>query len=201
MLRAYPATSTRRLTALVAATVAAIAISACGSGDPVADVDSADETAQPVPKLPPGWKVERNEAGGFALGAPPGWQAKAQQTQTQLKSPDRLVVVTVTPDRSNELLEADLEELAESTGVQYGEQFEGFELDDTDRFEHRYDAYSVEATGSHDGVRQQIEVILLRRGRLVTFTGIVQRNERFGSGAWAPTIERVVRSIRSRPVG
>lgn len=178
-----------------------MAISACGSEAATEDVDTPAEVAQPVPELPAGWKVKRNDDGGFALGVPPGWQAKAQAAKTRLTSPDRLVVLTVTPDRSNELLEADLEELAESTGARYGEQFEDFELGDTGRFEHRYDAYSVTANGSHDGVGQAIELILLRRGRLVTFTVIVQRNERFGTGAYVPTIERIVRSIRSRPVG
>ena len=181
--------------------IAALALPACGSDDSAEDTESPTETAQPVPKLPAGWKVERNDAGGFALGVPPGWKAERHNAQVQLTSPDRLVVVTVTPDRSNELLEADLEELAESTGVQYGEQFEDFKLGKTARYEHAYDGYSVQAKGRRDGVAQEIELILLRRGEIVTFTVIVQRNERFGTGAYAPTIERIVRSIRSRPVG
>ncbi|HEX6116024.1 MAG TPA: hypothetical protein VFY99_02920 [Solirubrobacterales bacterium] len=201
MLRAYPADPARRAVALVAVALAALALPACGAEGPAEDVEPPSETAQPVPKLPPGWKVDRNDAGGFALGVPPGWRAKAQATRTQLKSADRLVVITVTPDRSNELIEADLEELAESTGARYGEQFEDFELGHTDRFEHVYDGYSVTADGRRDGVRQEIELILLRRGEIVTFTVIVQRNERFGTAAYRPTIERIVRSLRSRPVG
>ena len=181
--------------------IAALGLGACGSDDSEEDVEAPNETAQPVPELPGGWKAERNDAGGFALGVPPGWQAKARGAQVQLKSPDRLVVVTVTPDRSNELLEADLEELTESTGVQYGEQFEDFELGRTAKYRHAYDAYSVTATGRRDGVGQELELILLRRGEIVTFTVIVQRNEKFGTGAYGPTIDRVVRSIRSRPVG
>ena len=188
------------MAALVAVLVA-LAVSACGSDGTEDDVEAPAESAQPVPELPPGWKVERNDAGGFALGVPPGWQAKRRDAKTQLKSPDRLVVLTVTPDRSNELLEADLKELADSTAVRYGEQFESFELGRSRRFRHAYDGHAVGARGRFDGVAQKVELILLRRGEIVTFTVIVQRNERFGTGAYVPTIERIVRSIRSRPVG
>lgn len=194
MLRAYSAAA-----ALLA--IAAIGLAACGSDEPEEDVEAPNETAQPVPRLPGGWKVERNDAGGFAVGVPPGWEAKPRNAQTQLSSPDRLVAITITPDRSNELLEADLEELAESTGAGYGEQFEDFELGEARRYKHAYDGYAVSATGRRDGIGQDIELILLRRGEIVTFTVIVQRNEKFGTGAYAPTIDRVVRSIRSRPVG
>jgi hypothetical protein len=191
MLRAYSA-------ALLA--IAAIGLGACGSEEEE-DVEPPNETAQAVPDLPGGWKVERNDAGGFALGVPPGWKARADGPQTELHTPDELVFVTVTPDRTNEVLGTDLEELADSSGVRYGEQFQGFKLGRTARYRHAYDAYSVEATGKRDGVAQDLEVIVLRRGDLVTFTVFVQRNPDFGSGAYVPTIDRVVRSIRSRPVG
>ena len=201
MLRAYSAISPHRAAALLALAAAAIALPACGSDESDADVEAPRETAQPVPELPPGWKVDRNDAGGFAVGVPPGWPARAEGAQTELRSQDRLVVITITPDRTNELIEADLEELAESTGVRYGEQFDDFRLGKTARYRHAYDGYSVTAEGKRDGVAQDLELILLRRGRIVTFTVIVQRNEKFGTGAYAPTIDRVVRSIRSRPVG
>jgi hypothetical protein len=190
-----------RPAALLAAAALAVVPVACGSDDPADEVEAPVERAQQVPKLPDGWKVERVDAGGYALGVPPGWRAQARDARAQLTSPDELVVVTVTPDRSNEAIEADLEELAQTTAVQYGEQFEKFELGRSDRYDHAYDAFVVRAGGKHDGVGQEIEVIVLRRGELVTFTVIVQRNERFGTGAYAPTIERIVRSIRSRPVG
>lgn len=201
MSRAYPAITARLAAALAAALLAGGAVAACGSDAPQADVESPVETAQKVPRLPAGWRVERNDAGGYALGVPPGWRIRARAANLQLASPDRLVVVTVTPDRSNELLEADLEELAESTTARYGEQFDRFEPGRTRRFRHPYDAYAVSASGRREGVGQEIDLIQLRRGALVTFTVIAQRNERFGTGSYVPTIERIARSIRSRPVG
>jgi len=201
MLRAYPAISARHRAALLAIAIAGIALPACGSSDPEEDVEAPEETAQSVPGLPGSWKIDHNEAGGFALGAPPGWRTTSKGAQTQLRSPDRLVVITVTPDRTDELVDTDLEELADATGVRYGEQFEDFRLGKTARYGHAYDGYSVSARGRRDGVDQEIELILLRRDKLVTFTVIVQRNEKFGTGAYGPTIDRVVRSIRSRPAG
>ena len=154
-----------------------------------------------MPELPRGWKVDENSGGGFALGVPPGWRAKRDGIRTRLTSPDDLVGITVTPDRSDEPLEADLEQLTEATAVEYGRQFDDFEIGGTKRYDHAYAAFSAPAKAKDDGVGQVVELILLRRDGIVTFTVVTQRNVRFGSGVYVPMIDRVVRSIRSRPVG
>jgi hypothetical protein len=193
MLRAY--------SAFLAIALSAVAIAACGSDAATEDGEAPEERSQPVPELPRGWKVNTNSGGGFALGVPPGWRPQRDGIRTRLASPDELVGITVTPDRSDEPLDADLEQLTEATAVEYGRQFDDFEIGGTKRYEHQYDAFSAAARAEDKGVRQKVELILLRRDGIVTFTVVTQRNERFGSGVYVPTIDRVVRSIRSRPVG
>jgi hypothetical protein len=193
MLRAY--------LGLLAIALSAVAIAACGSDATTHDGEAPDERLQPVPELPRGWKVETNSGGGFALGVPPGWRAARDGIRTRLSSPDELVGISVTPDRSDEPLDADLEQLTEATAIQYGRQFDDFEIKGTKRYDHQYDAFSAAAKAKDKDVGQEVELVLLRRDGIVTFTVVTQRNERFGSGVYVPTIDRVVRSIRSRPVG
>jgi hypothetical protein len=193
MLRAY--------SCLFAVAFAAVAIAACGSDAATEDGEAPDESSRPVPELPRGWKVDSNSGGGFALGVPPGWRAERDGIRTRLTSPDELVGISVTPDRSDEPLETDLEELTEATAVEYGRQFDDFEIGGTKRYDHAYEAFAASANARNDGVAQDVELILLRRDGIVTFTVVTQRNVRFGSGVYVPTIDRVVRSIRSRPVG
>lgn len=182
--------------------VAAVVVGAAGCGEESeAEVDPPREVPHEVPELPAGWTVSRNDSGGFALGVPPGWQPKRKGTETVLNSGDRLAVVTVKPDRSNEALEADLAELADATGVEFGNSFQEYRLGDTQKFRHRYEAYLASAEGTDDGVRQQIDIYLLRRGELVTFTVLAQLNSELGAAEYEPVVDAVVRTIRSRPVG
>ena len=179
--------------------VAALGVAGCGEEDET-EVERPRETAHEVPALPAGWTVQENHGGGFALGVPPGWDAQRKGTETVLRSGDRLAVVTVKADRSNEALEADLAELTDATGVAFGNQFQDYRLGDTSKFDHRYDAYSATAEGSSKGVEQEIEVFLLRRGDLATFTVLAQLNTEHGA-RYGATVDRIVRSIRSQPVG
>src|SRR5688572_4847561 len=71
------------------------------------------ETLDPLPKLPRGWTETVNPAGGFALGAPPGWSTESQVAETTLTAPRSPVVIRVTADRTDEAIEADLGEYAE----------------------------------------------------------------------------------------
>jgi hypothetical protein len=185
---------------LLAAVLGVLVLAGCGE-ESETEVEPPRESPHAVPGLPSGWSVEQNDSGGFALGIPPGWDARRKGTETVLTSADELAVVTVKPDRSNEALEADLAELADATGVQLGRQFQNYELGETRPFDHRYDAFVATATGTNGGVEQEIRVFLLRRGELATFTVIAQVNEKFGAGSYDETVDRIAGSIRSRPVG
>jgi hypothetical protein len=196
-----------RLRTAIALTALALGIAACGD-------DDSDEPAPPpptpptetrhrVPDLPGGWKVHSNRAGGFALGAPPGWKAKDQGMSTSVRSFDHLVAVSISPDRSPEALEIPLEEFA-TRALSALPGFEG-ELDPGPprRFRGRYEGVEVRAAGTaaETGVREHVRLVVLRRDAIVTFTVVLAASTRPSARASNRLAERMLRTLRSRPVG
>jgi hypothetical protein len=160
------------------------------------------ETFQEVPKLPPGWKVHANRSGGFALGVPPGWVATNRDSATRVRSFDRLVAVSITPDRTADGLAIGIEDFASRTAG----ALRGFEqqLDPgpSRRFKHRYRASEVRATGkAKTGVREQIRVFVLRRDKVVTITAVMAVNAKPSARPSERLAERMLRTLRSRPPG
>ena len=193
----------------LAAVLAALALPLVGCGD-----DDSDEAQPPPPPPPPsetvhkvgdlprGWKVHANRAGGFALGVPPGWDATDQGISTSVRSFDRLVAVSITPDRTTDALEIPLGDFAtRALGV-----LPGFEqpLDPgpTRRFRQRYKGAEARASGkAESGVPQQVRLIVLRRDSIVTFTIVFAANAKPSARPSERLAERMVRTLRSRPIG
>jgi hypothetical protein len=188
--------------------LAALAALLLGGGACGADPEEADrelppppETAHAVPDLPAGWEVRVNRAGGFAFGLPPGWRARNRSTSTLVRSLDRLVAVSIVPDRTRDALETPPEDFARRTLAALP-GFEGELAPDRERrFQHRYRGVRVAARGTaaRTGTRQRIQVVVLRRGRQVTLTVVIAANVR-GAEASEEVAERMVRTLRSRPV-
>ena len=159
------------------------------------------ETVHEVPELPDRWRQQFNRAGGFALGVPPGWRARNQGISTIVRSFDRLVAVSITPDRTREANEVALPDFATRALV----ALPGFEDDLSPRregrYDHRYAGFEARARGTATGTgfEQRLRVVVLRRGRLVTFTVVIAANAD-GGRASERIADRVVRTIRSRPV-
>ena len=159
------------------------------------------ETVHELPELPDRWGEQLNRAGGFALGVPPGWRARNQGISTIVRSFDRLAAVSITPDRTAEANDVALPDFATRALV----ALPGFEEDPSPRGEgsyaHRYAGFEARASGTAtgSGVEQRLRLVVLRRGRLVTFTVVIAANAH-GGRASERIAERVVRTIRSRPV-
>jgi hypothetical protein len=189
--------------------MAALAVALSGCDDDSDDAATTTTTPQPrpeetfqeVPDLPPGWKVHANRAGGFALGVPPGWKPDDRQASTRVRSFDRLVAVSIAPDRTVEGLEIPLEDFATRTLAALP-GFEG-ELDPgpSRRFKHRYNGIEVRAAGKAEtGVREQVRVVVLRRDEIVTFTAVMAVNAKPAAYASERLAERMLGTVRSRPI-
>jgi len=189
----------RRLSALVLLLIL-VFMAGCGSDGPEPSQDPP-ETVDELPELPRGWEPYVNHRAGFALGRPPGWKAKAAGSSTLLTSPDRLVAVSVSADRTNEAIDFPLD--AYATGaVEALDGFEDLDAADPRPFEAHYDAVAVIASGeSEDGVRQRLEFIALRRDEIATYAVLVARNIERESGFYAREAGRMVRTLRGRPIG
>lgn len=186
--------------ALVAAALIALGAPGCGDEDETEGVVRRAETAQPVPGLPAGWSVHRNAKAGFALGVPPAWRAENHGIRSLVRSPDRLVAATISADRTTAGLEFPLDEFAETaiTGV---EDIRDLEPGETRRFRHRYEAAAVEAEGEggKEDLRQKLLLVVARREGIATLIVLVARNAEQATARYTPQVERMIRSLRSRP--
>lgn len=191
----------RRTATLVSTAVLALAAAGCGGEESEDPPPGPVETAEEVRNLPSGWSVHRNFDAGFELGVPPGWDARARGIRSTLRSPDRLVAATIFADRSNEAIELPLNDFAQAAiaGI---DGFDDLEPGEVRRFDHRYDAVAIEASGVErdSGVEQELLLVVVRREELATFTVLVARNAERDTGRYRDQIERMIRSLRSRPV-
>ncbi len=180
----------------------ALLAAGCGSEESDEPVEAPVESAEPVPELPAGWTVNRNTNAGFGFGVPPGWTASNDGIRSTVRSPDKLVAATIVADRSNEALEFPLDEFAETaiTGVA---GIRGLEPGQTRKYDHRYEAVVIDAegVGGAKDIRQHVDLVVLRREDLVTFTVLVARNADEDTKIYDEDIRRMIASLRSRPPG
>lgn len=170
---------------------------ATGEGTPPAgEAAPPAETPDPLPKLPRGWTSIANGAGGYAIGVPPGWSAKEAGAKTTLRSPGSAVVVSVTADRSDEALEAPLEDYASKIAASVEEAAAPSALADPPKPGPGYEAAGAEAPGSAG----RIEAIVVRRPRLAAYPVLIASGRGVRPAQLDPIVNRLIGSLRGRPV-
>jgi hypothetical protein len=186
------------LAASAAATVALLA--GCGGGDDEPTASAPAETID-APAAPfPGGAALINTDGGYSVGAPHGWTPEQQGGVTVLSSPDHVVTVAVTSDRTDEALGAEPAAIA-ATAIQSLPGFTAIGVGKTRPFEAHYPAVEVTgtATRSSDKLRQAFRSFVLVRPGLAVFTVLASRGAKSPS-PFASQVDAIVRSLRGRPV-
>ena len=189
---------------LFAALLVAFALGGCGL-----DPDSPEPGQRPVESvdllapLPPGWKAHVNSDGGFAFALPPGWDAQNRGSSTLVRSYDQLAVVSISADRTREALELPLEAFATRALAARPGYEEALRPSEPRELQHRYASVVVEAQGTAkgSGVAQQVELVVLRRSKLVTLTVVIAVNASPEGEPSELIAERIVETLRSRPTG
>jgi hypothetical protein len=188
----------RRIPVLLAAAVA-LAGAGCGDGNgttTTGPVESADRA-----ELPRSWSRHTNFDAGVSLGIPPLWRAKDRGIRTLVHSPDQLLAITVTTDRTDEAIEIDLDDWARRVA----DALPGFgELGGIEPrpFEHPYPAVAFDvADGDVDGSADGLLLVALEREGLVKVTALAAWNAAKTPRRDIRTAVRVLRTIRTRPVG
>jgi hypothetical protein len=176
---------------LVAVTPAA----GCGGSGGGGSAERADAPAKP----PAGWRTVRNETAGFTIAAPRRWQARTRRRATLIRSPDRLVAITVAADRSAQG--------RNTGGVSYArellQELPGFEGSVSPGVRHvsrsPYRTARVDGVGSVRTSRrgQRITVVVYRRSPRVTYAAVVFRNAFAVPRAEDRAVDRVLRSFRA----
>ena len=188
-----------RLVSAIVALVGLIGLLGCGDDEP-APPEHRAETVDKLPKLPPGWHEYISHRAGFALGRAPGWRANRDGASTLLRSPDRLVAISISADRTSEAIEFPLGDYALETAKALP-GFHHLDVKRPHRFEAHYTARSVAASGEKGQLRQRLLLIALRRDRLATYAVLVASHAERNTGFYENEALRMVRTLRGRPIG
>jgi hypothetical protein len=201
--------------AVLAACALVTAIAAgCGSGDDSEDETTEErptETAERVGKLPAGWETFTNDTQGYAIGVPPGWgegkacgnaAPSAAAGTTLLCSPDRLVTLNVSVDRTNEALEIPPPDAASRTAEAISAQSFGGRLESGEPkpVKGHYDGAVVSGEGKSGKVDQEVEVYALQREGIAAITAVIAGNADKEADANVKLAEEAVESLRTKPV-
>jgi len=174
--------------------------------EPTEPVD--EETADPLPPLPSGWTAESNAEGGFEIGVPPGWTAEEDGVRSFYTSPDDLIAVTVSADRTAGALELPIDEFALRTSEALGgstqgpQRYKDLVVGRAVPFEHAYEASAVRSKGNPvaSGILEKALVAVIKREDFAVYVVIVRQNaERESKFADRDTIKELIRSLRGRP--
>lgn len=186
----------------------AVALAGCGGDDDSSSTATTTTAPKPPPKetrdglpdRPKEWKPYVNARGGYALLLPRGWEPEADGPQTLIRSFDRLVAISIAPDRSDAARETAIEDYATNTAGELRGFEDGFDAKGTRPFEHRYEGVEVYGTGtSRDGVDQRASVIVLRRDEVATLTVVLAANAKPGARESVRIAERAITTLRTRP--
>lgn len=190
----------QRQSAALVLLLAVVCGGGCAGGDPEPR-QAPPETVDELPKLPAGWHEYVNHRAGFAIGRPPGWSARRRGASTLLRSPDRLVAISISADRTTAAIEFPLGDYAlEATEALAG--FKELEVGKVRPFKAHYEAETVEAAGTaKGGVRQRLQLIAMRRDAVATYAVLIARNAEEQSGFYGREALKMVRTLRGRPIG
>lgn len=194
---------------------------ACGEKDepettPASDATTttgadAPETADEPAELPGGWSREVNAEAGFSVGVPPGWgfENTPSGQGSIVTSPDQLIAVTVTADRTSGALELPLDEFATRTAEAFGGEvlgargFKDLKVTRAVPFKGTpYDAVAVRAIGTskRSGDRERLFVVVVRREGQAAYVVISRENaEQRSEVASRDEVKGIIRSLRGRP--
>jgi hypothetical protein len=192
--------------AVFAALVAAVVLLAtgCGGGSTTTTTNPGPkETAQKLPKLPPGWRAHRDRTIGYAIGVPAGWAVGGNRRSALFRSPDHLVAMTLAADRNPSAFVVPIDKFAaQALGGLPGfkvplnsgkpKPFKGTPLE----------AVQTSASGSQaGGLRENATLVVLRRDQVVNYTVAVLENAKQpGSQLDRAVALRMIQTLRDEPV-
>ncbi len=171
----------------------------CGAGN--GSNDSPREHADPPAPPPRGWKSVRNEVAGFTVSVPRSWTARVRRAATLIRSKDRLLVLTVAPDRGQEGREVSPTAYARRVF----DALPGFERTALPRRRRvsgsPYRAARVDGAGRLQTSKrpQRITVVAYQRPGRVTYAAVVFFNPKLPDRLVEPRLRRILRSFRAQP--
>jgi hypothetical protein len=185
---------------LVAALIAGLGAGCGGEDEFAGSPDPASERNDPPAKPPPGWRTFANRPAGFTISVPPGWPARARGSATLIRSPERLLAVTVAADRSEAARTTPPREYARRT-FHALPGFRDVKVTGTHKVARSpYDSARVDGAGTlaQRRQRQHITVAAFRRGRHATYAVVAFAAPAGRAPAHGGELDRLLASLRAR---
>ena len=186
-----------------------IALAGCGGSDDDSSTSTTTtpnpppkETRERLPERPKEWEPFVNARGGYALLLPRGWASEPDGPRALIRSFDRLVAISIAPDRSARARATSIEDYATATADELRGFDGGFDVKGMRPFDHRYEGVEVFGTGSsREGVDQDVSVIVLRRDDVATLTIVLAANAKPAARESVRIAGRAIDTLRTRPPG
>ena len=159
----------------VAAAAAVAVLPGCVGGD------SSDRPPEPVDRpvpAPPGWRTVENADAGFTIAAPRRWTARIKRDATLIRSPDKLVAITIAADRNVDGRQRPPAEYARAT-FEALPRFEGSLRPGTTSIRASpYRNARIDGRGTIATTRrpQRVTIVAFQRPGVVTYVVVVFRN-------------------------
>jgi len=195
---------TAKISIAIATAIAVLGLSACGDdgGDAGSTTTARPaETTDPPAKPPRRWHKYINPTAGFSISVPPAWKILPNGAITVLRSPDKVVAVSATADRTDEALDTPLEEYAATTLA----NLKGFtELKPTGNRAYAPAAYpaaiaTADGRLESSGVPQRLTLVVLRREGIAAYAVLATHNAKIRS-PFVEQVDAIIHSLRGRPV-
>jgi hypothetical protein len=182
---------------------AALVIAGCGSSPAKPSPPTIVETAQQPANLPPGWSRHLDNAHGFSLAVPPDWEKSDLGDSVLFRSPDHLVALSLSVDRTPAAFQSPPAEFARQTLAALsgyrselkpgppraigGTPLQGVVVE----------SRGVTVAGS---IAQDVQVAVLRRDRLVNYTAVIAANAKSTPAPEGAQAARMLRTVRDLPI-
>ena len=196
-MRSRPAI--RLLGAIVAA-----ALAGCGGGSDgsTSTQRTVAETPQRPAQIPKSWKPYTDRGRGFSMGVPAGWKLNGRGASVLLRSPDRLVALSLSADRNDAAFGMPPDKFARralSSLAGYKQRLKAGPPRPIGATPLDTAAVRAEGVAKGSGVPQKVEFVVLRRDHLVNFTSVIAANAKQTPGAEIDLARRILRSVRDEP--
>ena len=187
----------------VPALAATLALGACGSSG-VTTPKTVAESAQQPATPPAGWRTMLNHLHGFSIAVPPGWSVEESGDAVLIRSPDHLVAVSLSVDRTPQAFSSPPAAFARQA-IQalpgYDNPLRPGPLRAISGTPLRAIETSSSGVASAGSVRQDIELAVLRRDHLVNYTAVIAANAGSAPAAERALASRMLTTIRNLPIG
>jgi hypothetical protein len=190
--------------AVAVATAVLSSLAGCGGGGSGSSSGTTPtgpaETIDPAAKPPRGWQTYISPVAGFSVSVPPAWTVAPSGGSSLLSSPDKVVAISITADRTGEALDAPLESYAADT-LKNLSGFSGLTPTGVRPYKAQYPAAIATADGTlaSSGVKQRLTLVVLRREGIAAYPVLASRNAGVSS-PFVKQVDAVIHSLRGRPV-